>query len=925
VTLGKKAIDRLRPWLEGSGPSDNGEWGMHCPYHDDTNRSASINIETELWYCQVCDEGKEARDLIRDYKNWNDPPANGSRYSVGKSSDKPAPEIEEATIDGWASALKHNKAALKALRDKRGLTNATIENYEIGWDGKYYTIPIRNFAGEICNVRYYDINASASDRRKIWSVEGMGTPTLYPMDQLDRDSIWICEGEFDALLAIQQGIPAITRTGAADHWRPEWAQFFRGKRVFICHDMDTKGQHANDRVVASLRGKTLATTVVHLPYDVTEKHGKDITDYFHVDGHSREDFITLVRQGKTFESVGEAAKPDAPTLVSVNVMDSFNGKLVEKPLAMQVTVTGKRIPSYLVPTEVQFNCDLGAGKKCDYCTNREAAGEMTQHIGPDSPLILGMVESTQFQLQNMLMGNFGVIDCGRVDMNVKGHRTVEEIYVRPSIEVQAEGLYQDFTHRKVISSVTFDLSSNQTVDIFGTIRPDPRKQTNQFQAWRVEKPKNTLDSFELTPEIREQLNIFQDTSDPLGTVYSVAEDLAQHVTKIYHRADLHVFMDLVFHSCLRFKMGNEEEQKGWLDAIVLGDTRTGKSEVAAKLIHEYAMGEMVSCESATYAGVVGGLDRPGEGQWVVKWGAIPVNDRRIVVLDEVSGLLPEQIAQMSNIRSSGIAEMTKIQNERAMARTRLLWLANPRESRMDDFTFGVMALQPLIGNNEDIARFDMAMGVFSTDVSSDQINTVHVEEGERWYPREAMRNLLRWAWTRNCDDVVIGKATVNHALKVAQLLGDDFVDTPPLIQAANVRQKLMRVAIAIAIRTFNADARGRVVVLPIHVDAADMFLRTIYDNSDFGYSSISRGSLRDRDEVSAKMEQVLQFIAATPGLLRFLKHTPVFERNALETLLNMPKESANGLINELWDFKAVRYDEGKVKLSSQVLARIREL
>jgi hypothetical protein len=42
-------------------------------------------------------------------------------------------------------------------------------------------------------------------------------------------------------------------------------------------------------------------------------------------------------------------------------------------------------------------------------------------------------------------------------------------------------------------------------------------------------------------------------------------------------------------------------------------------------------------------------------------------------------------------------------------------------------------------------------------------------------------------------------------------------------------------------------------------------------------------------------------------------------------LLNMPKESANGLINELWDFKAVRYDEGKVKLSSQVLARIREL
>jgi hypothetical protein len=73
---------------------------------------------------------------------------------------------------------------------------------------------------------------------------------------------------------------------------------------------------------------------------------------------------------------------------------------------------------------------------------------------------------------------------------------------------------------------------------------------------------------------------------------------------------------------------------------------------------------------------------------------------------------------MSNIRSSGVAEMTKIQSERAMARTRLLWLANPRDARMDDFTFGVQALKPLIGNNEDIARVDMAMGAFSSEVSS---------------------------------------------------------------------------------------------------------------------------------------------------------------------------------------------------------------
>jgi len=921
--LGKTAIDKLKPLLEGDSPNDDGEWPMHCPYHGDRRRSASVNVKSEFWYCLGCGEGGEARKMIRDVENWKLP---DNLQKEGASSGAPTEVITEAKIDGWAAALLSNKAALEAFRERRGLTTQTIKNYQIGYDGRVYTIPIRDMYGEIVNVRRYDINVGPdSERRKIWSVDGMGTPTLFPVDQLDNDSILICEGEWDALLAIQNGIPAVTRTGTADHWKQEWGQLFRGKRVFICHDMDEKGQAANSKVVASLRGKTLATTVVQLPYEVEKKTGLDLTDYFYHDGFTKQDFIQLVRAGRSYESIAESSREDSPSIVQVSVMDSFNAALVEVPLTMQVTVTGKRLPSYLVPSKMELTCDEDFGAKCKNCSMYGKGGLMTQEVGPESPLILGMIGVNDATLDKFLRKQWIIpTACPRLKINRLETRTVEEIYVRPSIELQSQGGVQDFTHRKVISTVSHDLTSNQTVDVVGTIRPEPNRQTNEFMAWRVERPKNTLDSFELSSEIREQLECFEDEGDPLAKGMEIADELARHVTHIYYRPDMHLFMDLVIHSGLRFNIPGKSTTKGYLDALIIGDTRTGKSEAASMLVAEYGMGEMISCESASYAGVTGGLDRTPDGQWIVRWGAIPVNDRRFLVLDEVSGLQPNEISQMSNIRTEGVIKISKIESQEAMARTRLLWLANPRESRMDDFTFGVQAIQPLVGTNEDIARFDMAMGVFSREVGVEDINRANGQNVPRKYSTEALRNLIRWAWTRDADHIFITKRSVEVGKEAAVRLGTSYIETPPLIQQQNIIEKLMRIAVAFAMRTFSCDQRGRCVVHPRHIKAAEDFLNMIYHNVHFGYGVMSGQRLQDRGDTGANMDEIMRFINERPGLVRFLKHTPVFDNRAVETVMNVDRSFANGMIAEMWKLKAVTYEDGKIKLEPDVLAKMRE-
>jgi hypothetical protein len=828
--------------------------------------------------------------------------------------------------------LLSRKPRLQELRERKGLSLKTIRQYEIGWDPDQYayTIPVRDLHGDIVNVRRYQFDVP-DERRKIWSVKGMGTPTLYPIDQIEAPSILICEGEWDALLSIQNGIPAITRTGSADTWRAHWSHFFADKNVYICHDADLKGQHANQKISMSLRRIAKKIVIVELPYEVTDKNGMDLGDWW-LDGNTRRDFTKMALTGSKVETLSEALHPEDPTEeIRVSVTDSFNPQYVEKALRMEVTITGKRVPSHLVPKKVVLECAMDAGKRCSGCPMYEDGynGHHEVTVEDDSPLIMSMVDSPETHIHQMIAMASGIPKCDRVRMQALESRAVEEIYVRPSIEQvsQTDVEDQDFTHRRVYSTVTHNLNANQTVELLGTLRANPRNSLSEFQAWQVEKPLNTLDSFELAGRQRDDLKIFQDRRYPLEKVRDIADDLARHVTRIYGRQDLHMFMDIVFHSVLHIPYGPDEEiERGWLDGLVIGDTRTGKTEVATRLIELYGMGEMISCESATYAGVVGGLDRTPSGAWIVKWGAYPVNDRRLLALDEVSGLQPHEIARMSSIRSSGVAEMTKIQSERALARTRLLWLANPRDSRMGDFTYGVTAIGPLIGNPEDISRFDLAMGVYSEDVPASEINRDHRTGSSSKYPKELCRVLLQWAWTRRPEHVKWKGEARQQIYETAIRLGERYNDYPGLIQKANAKEKIARISTAIAARTFSTDASGQEVwVSPQHVLAAEEFLNMLYEHPRFGYAAVSDQEKHDMRAAVGNADAIQQFLGNEPGLVRYMKANPTLDRRVMESVLNMSPERTGNVINALWRLKAVKLEGPIMKVEPSVLGLIRDM
>src|SRR5215831_5006823 len=911
----------LKPYLLGNKARANGEWDMYCPLHEDTKRSASLNVLTGEWNCFAGCGGGGVIDLIRSRSRWVDP---GQASANGAPSPRGAPteKINMGMIDGWHAHLLDNEALSDYLVTERGIHTKTLADFKIGYDSsrRCYTIPVFGYdKKEIWNVRRYD-PFPADERRKIWSVQGMRPTELYPAWMVNEwDELVVGEGEWDVILTIQNGHGAVTRTAAADVWRPEWTARLKGKRLYMGHDADHKGQLAN-RKIARATHRTSDVRVLKLPFDIVEKHGEDLTDFWL--NHDSAEFEVMKAEALPWRG----AKTESEAEI-VTVLDSFDSNKVSEPVRLQVTIKGRKDPGYSIPYKALLACTRDAGVKCTVCPMNPAGGEARLEIAPTNPLVLALKDSTNLQVHEILRQEYGAQKCSRLTIDVQEYQAVEELFARPSIDHADGTKARDYKNIKITSVGRHDTMPNNTVIVTGALYPSPRGQQNEFLAWNVMEQETSVDRFELTSESVKLMQRFQPRrgQSPLRKLGEIERALAQHVTRIVGRPEMHALMDLTFHSVMSFKFGGQLVNRGWIESLIVGDTRTGKSEAAERYVRHFGAGEVVGGEAATLAGLVGGLQQIGGKDWAVTWGVIPLNDRRVVVIDELSGLHPDEIAKMSDVRASGVARLTKIQQEVTLARTRLLWLGNPRNGGMDQFTYGVDSLRSLVGNPEDIARFDLAMALSIDDVPSKQINRSPSRKGALKYTSEACNRLLMWVWTRQPEQVLWLPEAEDLVYQEATLMGQAYIEDPPIVQAANVRIKIARVAVALAARLFSTDRHcERVIVNPDHVIGAVQFMNHLYSMPSFGYADRSNERIRDIAEALDNADDIKHYLQERRGLAKFLRTVPHFKRMDLEEGMISDKETANEVINKLWEALMIR-KEGEWRVGPTLQGLLREV
>lgn len=277
-------LTQLQPYIAGR-PDERGEVDLYCPLHQDSKPSASLNMRRGAWCCHAGCGGSSVQQLIDAQDLWL--PAAARQGNGGRPYRQPTQPVDLAILElaarKWWHSLMESSRALHTLYMLRGITVDTAWRARIGWNGVYYKVPVFRPDRHLWNVRTYDPHATERGGRKMWNARGHGEGRLYPIGVLGwlrpGDKVLLCEGEWDTLLALQAGQPAVTYTSGAGNWHPDWSSEFEGLDVYLCHDADTAGVQANHQVGAALRPHARHVRVCRLPFDIRPSNGLDLTDY----------------------------------------------------------------------------------------------------------------------------------------------------------------------------------------------------------------------------------------------------------------------------------------------------------------------------------------------------------------------------------------------------------------------------------------------------------------------------------------------------------------------------------------------------------------------------------------------------------------------------------------------------------------------
>jgi DNA primase len=182
---------------------------------------------------------------------------------------------------------------------------------------------------------------------------------LYGWDNIIRRNspIIVCEGEFDRLVLEARGFAAVTSTGGAATFRPEWAkELAHIEQVYVCFDRDNAGKNGAQVVALMIPH----VRIVRLPDEVGE--GGDVSDYFVRLGHSREEFLALLETAKPAPEHPQIKRSPSPSQ-----MQSTNSFLAQRIRRIKTEIPIERVISEYVQLQPSGKTIVG---RCPFHDDR---------------------------------------------------------------------------------------------------------------------------------------------------------------------------------------------------------------------------------------------------------------------------------------------------------------------------------------------------------------------------------------------------------------------------------------------------------------------------------------------------------------------------------------------------------------------------
>lgn len=182
-----------------------------------------------------------------------------------------------AILSGYSTqGMQHNLTTQKEVMNwllARGLSEPVIDA-NLKWDDatERIVIPIYDANGKWLFNKYRRSPFSGDGPK--YTYDAGGKLVLYGAHKQLADTVFICEGELDALLLESLGISAVTSTGGAQSFQRSWGRMLEGREVFICLDNDDAGVKGAIRIQRFLPKAQCVALPPGDAKDVTEFIGK---------------------------------------------------------------------------------------------------------------------------------------------------------------------------------------------------------------------------------------------------------------------------------------------------------------------------------------------------------------------------------------------------------------------------------------------------------------------------------------------------------------------------------------------------------------------------------------------------------------------------------------------------------------------------
>ena len=857
------------------------------PYYED-NPSAGVDISKGLFHCFTCQRGHNEVSFTAEYLGTTQQKAQEFIKTLERSTE----------LDTWKYAVQNLKenTEMQFLLDKLGISNQVAEEMQLGYKGNGLSIPVILF-GRIFDIVTYRPGQTPKYIRKPGSMSGL----ILPFDEwisCNKNKTIICAGEKDMLIARSKGLNAITFTGGETNTPSLFLNMFEGKEVYIIYDNDDAGRIGSAKLAAALFKHAKAVYNVNLSQVCVDK-GEDLWDFFMKYHKTKEDLIKIMQNTPkiTQEQIKELDGIDTP-LVSLH--DATTPKYIGKMLRSNIQVVATTDTIFSMPTEI-------TGTKGDTMLERDVVPPGTQKHWTlceqnykdmfyliDSNLKESKIES--YILSNLLY--FPSKESG-IQIKKRNNIPIYKSVVTDLVVNTSNTPLTEFT----AYSINKRLENGKKYTITYKIVPHPQDGQRLIMVIKdVEESDEFIDSFKITQDVKDSLNKFRVQNG--FTFEEKFNDTIQRVKGIVD-ADyndlLLTVIDLWFHSALQIQVG-KATIRGYLDTLLVGESRIGKSSTVTALQEMYQLTKTVSLAgtSATIAGLIGGSNKVG-GSFQTRAGLIPQNNKGGIVFEELVKCGSNIIKELTEIRSSNIVRITRVSGALELpAYVRMLTLTNPKTTNgvpkpISQYPNGIEILTDIVGTPEDIARYDLiAIFGFNAETQIDPFYTPPTP-----YAQIDYQTRIRWIWSRTPEQIIISKGIYTYLINQCNELNKEF-DCFIKIFGIESWKKIIRLATAIAGYMVSTDPTyQKIIVEKEHIDKAIEIMRALYDNPTFKLKEFVAEERRFREFNEQDIEKLQLLYQKNNPVINLLSNSSSTTRTNLYSVSGLDAINFNRLIGEL--------------------------